>query len=160
MAVTNQKSDQITNFDAVPAVNEQAHNLHGRVRMAYVSHTQSGAGDATSDIELLRLPAGKVRLLGNISNLEFSWATASATADVGWAAYTDLNGDAVAADPNGLDDGINVDTANTETAIGSLVEAKTKLFESNSGVSIMLTSQDVALADGDTVEGVIYYVVD
>lgn len=160
MAVTNQKSDQVTNFDAVPPVKAGAHDIHGRLRVAYFKHTQSGAGDATSDIEAVRLPAGKVRILGALSNIEVSWATASATMDVGWAAYEDLNGTAVAADPNGLDDGINVDTANTETAIGSLVEAKTKLFESKGGVSIMLTSQDVALADGDTAEGYIVYVVD
>lgn len=160
MAVTNQKSGALDNLDASPPVIDHSFNNHGRLRVAYFSHTQDGVGDATSDIEAVRLPPGKVRVLGNLSNIEVSWATSSATMDVGWGAYSDLDGTAVAADPNGLDDGIDVDTANTETVIGSLVEAKTKVFESQDGVSIMLTSQDVALADGDIAEGYIIYVMD
>ena len=159
MAVTTQKSTQLTNLDALPPVLEDSADYAGRLRVAYFSATQSGAGDATSSAEIVRLPPGRVTLLGALSNIEHNWTTASATMDVGWDAYTEIDGTAVAADPNGLDDGIAVDTAG-ETAIGSIVAAGRKQFDSNTGVSIRLTSQDVALADADTAEGYLIYVVD
>lgn len=159
MAVTTQKSTQLTNLDALPPVLEGSADYAGRLRVAYFAFTQSGAGDATSSAEVVRLPPGQVTLLGRLSNIEHNWTTALATMDVGWDAYTALDGSTVAADPNGLDDGIDVDAAG-ETTIGSIVPAGRKQFESQDGVSIRLTSQDVALADGDTAEGYLIYVVD
>jgi len=159
MAVTTQKSTQVTNFDAEPAVMEETSDIHGRLRIAYFDHTQSGAGDATSSVEIVRLPPGTVRLLGALSRIEHAWTTASATMDVGWDAYTDLDGDAVAADADGLDNGIDVDTAGV-TAIGSTQAADTKTFISRDGVSIRLTSQDTAIADTNTASGYLVYVVD
>jgi len=159
MAVTTQKSTQLTNLDALPPVLEGSADYAGRLRVAYFSFTQDGAGDATSSAEIVRLPPGQVTLLGRLSNVEHNWTTASATMDVGWDAYTEPDGTAVAADPNGLDDGIDVDTAG-ETTIGSIVAAGRKQFDSQDGVSIRLTSQDVAIADTDTAEGYLVYVVD
>ena len=138
---------------------EDAADYAGRLRVAYFASTQSGAGDATSSVEVVRLPPGTVTLLGRLCNIEHNWTTTSATMDVGWDAYTALDDSAVAADPNGLDDGIDVDTAG-ETTIGSAVAAGRKQFASKDGVSIRLTSQDVAIADGDTAEGYLVYVVD
>jgi len=159
MAVTTQKSTQVTNTDATPPVMEETSDLHGRMRIAYFDHTQSGAGDATSSVEIVRLPPGTVRLLGALSRIEHAWTTASATMDVGWDAYIDLDGDAVAADADGLDNGIDVDTAGV-TAIGSTQAADTKVFTSREGVSIRLTSQDTAIADTNTASGYLVYVVD
>lgn len=159
MAVTTQKGTQVTNFDAEPAVMEETSDVHGRLRIAYFDHTQSGAGDATSSVEVVRLPPGTVRLLGALSRVEHNWTTASATMDIGWDAYTDLDGDAVAADSDGIDDGIDVDTAGA-TAIGSALTADTKVFISRDGVSIRLTSQDTAIADTDTASGYLVYVLD
>lgn len=161
MAITTQKGDQITNLDAVPTVIAGSHTLHGRLRVAYFSHTQSGVGAATSSVEIVRLPPGTARLIGYLSHIQHNWTTASATMDVGWDAYTDLDGNAVAADPNGLDDGIDVDAAGI-TTIGSIVTAtgRTKVFQSKGGVSIRLTSQDVAIADTDTAVGCLVYVMD
>lgn len=159
MAVTTQKSTQVTNTDATPPVMEETSDLHGRMRIAYFDHTQDGAGDATSSVEIVRLPPGTVRLLGALSRVEHDWTTASATMDVGWDAYVDLDGDAVAADADGIDDGIDVDTAGA-TAIGSALTADTKVFTSREGVSIRLTSQDEAIADTDTASGYLVYVVD
>lgn len=159
MAVTTQKSTQLTNLDATPPVIEETADYAGRLRVAYFSATQSGAGDATSSVEIVRLPPGRVTLLGRLSNIEHDWTTALATMDVGWDAYTEPDGTAVAADPNGLDDGIDVDTAG-ETTIGSIVAAGRKQFDSQGGVSIRLTSQDVALADASTAEGYLVYVLD
>ena len=93
--------------------------------------------------------------------IKHNWTTSSATMDIGWDAYTDLDGDSVAADPNGMDDGLNVDTAGTVSTICTVLTTdNTKLFESKGKVSIRLTSQDVALAASSTVYGYLVYVVD
>lgn len=159
MAVTTQKSTQVTNFDASPSVREETSDVHGRLRIAAFDHTQSGAGDATSSAEVARLPAGTVRLLGALSRVEHNWTTSSATMDVGWDAYTDLDGDAVAADADGIDNGVSVDTAGA-MAVGSALTADTKVFTSQGGVSIRLTSTDTAIVSGDTASGYLVYVLD
>lgn len=161
MAVTSQKSDQYTNVTATPRVKQDAHAMSGKVRIAYVTHTQSGAGDATSDVALFKLPAGKVRLLGAMSHVYVNWTTGSATIDIGWAAYTDIDGTAVAASIDGIDNGVSVDTAGAIT-LGSELTATgyTKVFESQDGVVIMAASTDAAIADADTLAGTIAYAVE
>lgn len=161
MAVTTQNSTEYGNQIATPPVKQDAQVLSGKLRIATFNHTQSGAGDATSSIALAKLPAGKVRLIGLLSHAYVTWATASATVDFGWDAYTDIDGAAVAADPNGLDDGLDVDAAGAET-FGSVLAAtgSVKVFESKDGVVIRATSQDVAIADADTIAGYLVYVVE
>ena len=157
MAVTTDQSTELDNQDARPPVANHSSLVGGRLRMAKFTTTQSGAGDATSSFKIAKLPPGKITLLGALCNCTHNWTTASATMDVGWDAYTDFNGDAVAADPNGIDDGINVDTAGS-TAFGSALTAGLKNFESKDGVDIRITSQDTAIADADTAEGYLVYV--
>lgn len=166
MAVTTQNSTEYGNTVASPVVNNPTSDVHGRVRIAYFDHTQSGAGDATSSVALCRLPGGRVRLLLGSSLLYVNWTTASATLDLGWDAYTAEGGTAVVADPNGLADGISVETAGylTGSGLASLAdvvaEGGTKVFESQAGVVIRATSQDVALAASSTIRGYIMYVID
>jgi len=162
MAVTTQESTQYANtFTTTPAVVNPASDVHGRVRIAYFIHNQSGAGDATSSVAVAKLPAGKVRLLGMLSHIYVNWTTASATLDAGWDAYTDFDGTAVAADPDGIDNGVDVDTVGMQV-LGSALNAtgRTKSFESKDGVVIRLTSQDTAIVDDDDIVGIIVYVVD
>lgn len=167
MAVTTQYS---TEYDQVyvdqPPTLLNPTEIHGRVRVAYVTHVQSGAGDATSSVALFKLPPGRVRLLLGSSFLYVNWTTASATLDLGWDAYTDLSGTAVVADPNGLADGIDVDTVGLRsgedlvTLAAILALGGSKVFESKDGVVIRATSQDVAIADGDDLVGHFMYVID
>ena len=164
MAVTTQKTTEYTNATASPVTLNEAHAYHGRVRIAYFTHDQAGAGDAGSSVALCSLPAGKVRVLLSSSNAYVNWTTGSATLDLGWDAYTDIDGDAVAADPNGLVDGLNVDTVGYFSLEGALAGVKatggTHTFESQGGVVIRATSQDVAIASGDDLVGYILYIVD
>jgi hypothetical protein len=161
MAVTTQNSTQYGNMVATPPVKQDAHVMLGKVRIAYFEHTQSGAGEATSSAAIVKLPPGKVRVLGPDSHAYVNWTTASATLDLGWDAYTNINGVTVVADPNGLDDGIDVELAGFQT-FGSAVVASggTKVFESQDGVVLRVTSQDVALASASTIAGYICYVIE
>ena len=165
MTATTQYSDPYDNaYVDVPQTTLATTEMHGRVRCAYVSHTQSGAGDATSSVALFKLPPGRVRFLGALSRAYVNWTTASATLDLGWDAYTDMAGATVAANPDGLVDGLDVDTVGFRTFEGAiaanLLTGGTYLFESKDGVTIRATSQDTAIANGDDLVGCFFYVVD
>jgi hypothetical protein len=165
MAVTTQKSTEYTNATASPPVNLATTDMHGRVRVAYFTHDQSGAGDAGSSVALCKLPPGRVRLLLGSSFMYVNWTTVSATLDLGWDAYTDLEGDAVAADADGLIDGMDVDAVGLRSGEDLVTLAAiqatggTKLFESNSGVVIRATSP-TAIVSGDDLVGYFLYVID
>ena len=161
MAVTTQKSTEHTNATATPVTLNPTTDYAGRVRIMYFTHAQSGAGDATSSVALGSLPAGKVKVLLSSSNAYVNWTTGSAKLDLGWDAYTDGDGNSVAADADGLVDGLNVDTAG-QFSFGADQAATggTYTFNSKSGVTIRATSQDTAIADGDDLVGYILYVVD
>ena len=163
MAVTTQKSTEYTNATATPVTLNEANVYHGRVRIAYFTHDQDGVGDAGSSVALCSLPAGKVKVLLKSSNAYVNWTTSSATLDLGWDAYTDIDGDAVALDIDGLIDGLSVDTVGYFTLEGALAAVKatggTYTFETQSGVVIRATSP-TAMVDGDDLVGYLLYVVD
>lgn len=168
MAVTTQNSTEYANTVATPPVMNQPTEDHGRMRVKYFKHTQSGAGDAGSSVALCKLPGGKVRMILALSRVYVNWTTTSANLDLGWDAYTSgasgTEGDTIAADPDGLVDNLDVDTVGYFTFEGSLAATKalggTYVFESQDGVVIRATSQAAAMADGDVIAGYIIYVVD
>ncbi len=166
MAVTTQKSTEYTNVTATPVVNNSTTEQHGRVRIAFFTHDQSGAGDATSSVTLCKLPAGRVRLLLGSSFIYANWTTATADLDLGWDAYTGQDGVAVAADPNGLADVIDVEAAGTldgitlTTLAAMKATGGTKVFESKDGVVLRATSTTTGIVDGDDLVGYFMYVVD
>lgn len=164
MAVTTEKSTEYTNATATPPTMAQPTESQGRLRVAFFTHDQSGAGDATSSVALAKIPGGRVRVLTSLSRAYVNWTTGSATLDLGWDAFTAVDGTTTAADPNGLIDGLNVDTVGYQTLEGALAGIKatggTHVFESRDGVVIRATSQDTAIASGDDLVGYLIYVVD
>lgn len=165
MTVTTQYSTEYNQaYVTVPSSNVTTAEKAGRLRIMFFTCTQSGAGEATSSVVLGKLPAGRVRLLGSLSRAYVNWTTASATLDLGWDAYTAMDGTTTAADPNGLIDGLDVDTVGFHTLegaiAGELLTGGTHVFESKDGVVIRATSQDTAIADGDDLVGYLIYVVD
>jgi len=162
MAVTTQESTEYANtYTTTPAVKNPPSDVHGRLRIAFFTHDQSGAGDATSSVAVAKLPPGKVRLIGKLSQAYVNWTTAAATLDCGWDAYNDFDGAAVAADVDGLDNGVSVETAGSFN-FGSALAATgyTKSFESRDGVDIRVSSTDTAIVAGDDLVGYLIYVVD
>lgn len=164
MAVTTQEATEYTSLVTTPAT-LYPDQYHGMVRSTKFTHTQSGAGDATSSAAIAKLPAGRVTLLLDTSYAYVNWTTASATLDLGWDAYVALSdGAAVAADPDGLVDGMDVDTVgrrvfSTSAVAALLLNGYEKTFESRTGVTIRATSQDAAIATGDDLCGRLYYIV-
>jgi hypothetical protein len=159
MAVTAQSSTEYTNQNATPVTVMDSITNNGKVNFAKVTFTQSGAGDATSTVNLIDLPAGKVRFLGNMSALECSAFGASRVLDIGWTAYTDIDGAAVTADADGLDNDLDVSAAarlglGTNTAVA---DGGTYVFESQTGVTLQATVAGGTIPDGATLKGVIAY---
>lgn len=162
MAVTTEDSLEYAKTVAVPAKVPETHQLHGRLRIAFFDFTQgSAAGDAGSIARVVKLPAGKVRLILPMSRIAFSAMGTARTMDIGWLAYTDDDGaDAVAADPNGLDDGVDVATAGSVNPGGTIGTHETKLFESAAGVSLTLQINDGTIPAAATLKGYFVYVRD
>jgi hypothetical protein len=164
MAVTTQNSTEYANTIAVPPVNNNTTEDHGRLRLMFFTCLQDGAGDATSSVVLGKLPPGRVRVLASLSRAYVNWTTSSAALDLGWDAYTAMNGSTTAADPDGLINGLSVDTVGFQTMEGAiaanLLTGGTYLFESKDGVKIRATSQDTAIATGDDLVGYLSYVLD
>jgi hypothetical protein len=164
MAVTTQNSTEYANTIAVPPVNNNTTEDHGRMRIMFFTCLQDGAGDATSSVVLGKLPPGRVRVLASLSRAYVNWTTSSAALDLGWDAYTAMNGSTTAADADGLINGLSVDTVGFQTMEGAiaanLLTGGTYLFESKDGVKIRATSQDTAIATGDDLVGYLAYVLD
>jgi hypothetical protein len=162
MAVTTEYSSQYTeSYVTVPAKVPETHEWMGRFRIGYFEFTQgSAAGDATSEAYLIRLPAGKVRLILPMSRIHVSALGSSRTFDLGWLAYTDDDNSSVAADPNGLDDGVDVSSAVAFAPAGTVGTHETKLFESKAGVTISAQINDGTIPAAATIGGYFVYVID
>lgn len=165
MAVTVQYSPQ---YQAAAQVNSSgararvddndAKDAGGKLRVAYFKHTQSGAGDATSQAYLCKLPAGTVRVIPALSYVRCSAFGAARTVDIGYGAYTDKNGATVATDPDAFADGLDVSSAAKkvldETAALAAVSAE---LESNSGIDVVAVVAGGTIPDAATLEGHIVY---
>jgi len=151
MATTN--STQYGNTVAVPPVMNAVHEAHGRVRVAAFDYTQSGAGTAGDYVNLVKLPAGAIRVLSVY--VAFSAFGASRTLDLGYGAYTALsNGATVAADADGI-------SANTDiSGAGSVTSVANDQVSSTDGVLVTAQVNDGTLPDAATLNGYVLYVVD
>tara|TARA_R100000656_G_C3910575_1_gene120807 strand:+ start:43 stop:525 length:483 start_codon:yes stop_codon:yes gene_type:complete len=160
MAVTTQKSTQVTNMDATPPTIMDTTSLHGRLRVAFFAHTQDGAGDATSTVDLVKLPTGTGRILVRSSFLAASAFGSSRTLDIGYVAHTDTNGDAVAVDVDAVLDGLDVSGA-TNAMLGTGTNTvDTYLYDSNAPLTIQAVVAGGTIPDTATLSGYIVYVLD
>lgn len=113
MAVTAEKSNQVTNEEAKPPVRLRTDELGGRLRIARFTFTQgASAGDANSTADLIKLPIGKsVTVLKSMSRIVCSAFGAARVLDIGHTGYTNLDGTVVAAAADVLMDGQDVSAA-------------------------------------------------
>jgi len=153
MAVTIQNSSQYAKASAVPPTLNAVTDWHGRVRKYFFDFTQSAAGDAGSLVYAVKIPAGKIRLYLPASRIYFSAMGTARTLDIGWLAYNTPDGTVVAADPNGLDDNVDVSSAGSVNPGGTIGTHETKLFDSREGVTLTLQVNDGTLPDAATFSG-------
>lgn len=173
MAVLTEYSTQYTNsYITVPMVANHPTEDGGVMMIKYFAHAFSATADVTSSVALCKLPPGQVRLILPLSYAYINWTTGSQTLDLGWDAYTAMDGSTTAADPDGLIDGLDVDAVGFRNFVGNATGALntnfttagvetlggTYLFNSKSGVVIRATTQDQAGVSGDTIAGFLTYV--
>ena len=151
MSVTNQKSTQATNHDAVPKVQLDWYDLGFTVHGARVTSTQSGAGDANSTMLLQYVPANKL-ILPHLSKLYTTDFGTGETLDVGTATDEDLFASAVdvatAATSFYLDEAHDISAAATDLSNGVLTTAETAIYAK---------CEAAAYTDGAKVNGFIYF---
>jgi hypothetical protein len=173
MAVTIENSVELANQLAHPPVEMESNYIYGKLRVYSINFTQgAAAGDIGSTQRLIRLPAGKIRLLAPNSWLKNSAWTATATIDIGWEAYRDKSGVVVAADPDGIVDGRlatnsitwNLALAPTDAVGGvqgaGISDNLTKVFESSNGVVLTSTNGVATIPAGATLKGFVVVAVE
>lgn len=167
MAVTHDNSVELDNvITDEPREMNPVSSWGGKLQIAFFTHDQSGTGDAGSDVGIVKLPAGRVRVILPLSQAYVNWTTGSALVDLGWDAYTGLDGVTVVADADGLANDIDVESAGLFNfgAFGTMPAAikatgGTKVFTSKDGVTLRATSP-TAMVSGDDLVGYIIYVCD
>lgn len=110
MAVTTQNSTEFANNVADPVVLNPVDKWGGRLRYYEFNHTQSGAGDANSLINLVEVPPG-FRVIPKISLLDRTALGTGTTLDIGFTAHTDKENAAIAAVVDKFLDGLDVAAA-------------------------------------------------
>lgn len=160
MTVTTQKSDQLALGDLTPDEKINASEFTGKARIAYVSFTQVGVGDVGSTIDLCKLPAGRVRVLGSASFLSTSAQSTARTLSVGNAAYTGIDGVAVAASVNSVKAAYSTASAALTRLDPAAGADPSVLFISKDGVTLQGVVAGDTIPDGATVKGWIAYVTD
>lgn len=165
MAVTTEKSTQVTNMEAMPPVKLAAGELHGRIRIARFTFTQgAAAGDANSTADLVKLPPGKnITLLKNLSRVTCSALGAARVLDIGHTGYTNIDGTVVAAAADVLLDGGDVSAAAT-LAMGAGTNALTAndafVFDNKTGVTLQGKVTGGTIPAGATLHGYFAYIED
>lgn len=160
MAVTTEKSTQLTSIEATPPTMLDTRDNHGRLRYARFTFTQgAAAGDIASYQRLVKLPAGKVRVILELSKIRTSAFGAARTLDFGWEAYT-KNGAAVAKSDAGLDAAQDVSAAIGYAPVGTILLDETKEFDSDTGVVLCTKVAGGTIPAAATISGHVAYVVD
>lgn len=115
----------------------------------------AAAGDATSTAQLAFLEGGRFVVLPKLSFIDWSAFGAARVLDIGLSAYTDEDGNTVAAAPTAFDEDIDVSAAG-RAAMGSDIAAVTGgrfLVKSRSGVTIVATVAGGTIPAGATLTG-------
>lgn len=160
MAVTTESSDQVSQVETNGSDLVKNSDWNAKGQYFFFTFTQGAAnGDAGSIVRAIRIPPGRWRMILSECRIYFEAMGTARTMDIGWLAYTDVNGDTVVADPNGLDDGIDVSSAGSVVPAGTIGTHETKVFDARStdGVTITLQINDGTLPIGKDISG--YFVL-
>lgn len=165
MAITNEKSAELTLVTGTPASMVEVFKWHGRLRVATFKHTQgAAAGDIGSTADLVKLPAGSVRVIGALSKIYFRGNTALTTMDVGTRAFKKLDGttNAELATAYVSAFAVGAGTVNTplDEAVANAGTFHDTVHQSQDGVTIFAKVAGAVWAVGAVTEGFIVYVLD
>lgn len=100
-----------------------------RVSFARLTFTAAGYTTASAgDLSLIRMPAGKVRILGDLSRVICPQGTSTSDLDIGYSSHVNEDGTAVNADQDGYAASLDVGggAINAALATGSVFEHNSK----------------------------------
>ena len=170
MAVTNEKSLQVNKLEAQPPEGIPTTDWKGVKRILRFEFTQgTDPGDAGSTADLVKLPAGNIRVLLAECFMHRSAFTGGRTLDIGWAAYKTPEGADVAADPDAFVDGLDVALAGDALwseanqgagGVNGLGLDSSVLVQSRSGVTVQATVAGNTILPGVTLTGYVTYIQD
>ncbi len=111
MALTiGHRSTQLAQLNTNPQDWLEPHEHEGRVRIfrGYFKNTTGGTIATGVNISMVKVPPCRILAM---SKFRFSAFGASATIDIGWQNYTEVDGDAVTEDPDGIKNDLDVSSA-------------------------------------------------
>ena len=138
----------------------------GGLNIAWFTYTHAG-GAGTHTIDLVTLPAGKIRVMSSLSYISMSQMVTSADAHLGHRAYTQPDGTAVAEDDNEWVDNSDVGGAaragawsnQIGTAVNGAVNLADTEYETQEGLKIFVTIDTANIEDTDTIDGYVVYMM-
>lgn len=160
MAVVNTYSDQLQAVDEdAPTSKVYPDEWSGKLRIAHFTLTQVTAGDATSVAYLVKLPAGRVRILLDKSVIANSAFGTSRTLDIGYGDYTAKDGTTTSGDADAFKADLDVSAAAAAASLAQAAGADpTVLFETRDGLMIQAAVAGGTIPAAATLKGYIVYV--
>jgi len=154
MAVTIQNSTEKTAGYRGKPVND-----HGKLRIQYFDlPATTVAGDATSEVNLCKLPFGEIRVIGSLSRISHSAFGAARTLDVGHREYQKRDDPAATLEPeddNAFISALDVSGAGVGVAFGTSIDFD---LYSKGGVNVYATVKGGTIPIGATISGFMVYV--
>jgi hypothetical protein len=150
-AVLTTKAAPYATVGSVPPVNAEVNEWRGHLRVMHFKLTLAVAHGIASTITLVKLPAGRVRVINTLSRIFWTNPTDGAAVDIGYAAHVDSDGTAVVASTDYFADAAT-DSAGTYQVVatgathnqglpfGHDAGDVSKLFDSKGGVEITLSN--------------------
>jgi len=152
MAIVNEVSTQLALTQATPKEFIDTSEW-GVTSKRYFDHTRAAVGDANSTVDLIDVPAGRVRIVMPDFVIANSAFGAARTMEVGHTGYTDKDGTVVAADDDAFDTAVDVSAAATtklDTAVGA---DPTMYFNTRSGFTIQVKIENGTSPAAATLKG-------
>lgn len=141
MALTPLFSAEFSDYQSKPKKQIEAWKWGSKVRSSVAKYTPTVAAQGTAQV--IRLPAGKIRVFPDLSRMASPAGAAGATLSVGYESYTRADGTVVAADPVAFANAVVI-TAAVDQAL-PLPTAPYLDLDSQDGVTIFIT---IATANG------------
>jgi hypothetical protein len=151
MAVLALKSDEMAdNYRGRPT------NDHGKLRIQYFNlPAVAVAGDATTTIDLCKLPPGQLKVIPCLSRITTSAWGASRTLSIGHLAYLSADATTEAANASAFISAMDVSSAVAAAAFSTVLEYD---IYSKAGVTVQGSVAGGTIPVGATMEGFIVYV--
>jgi hypothetical protein len=135
----------------------RSENVEGAIQFARLGPYTHAAGAGIGEINLVKLPPGRIMVLPALSRIVSSAMVSTADLHIGVRAYTEEDGDAVSEDDNmfldNADAGSAINTTFNPAAAGDL-----QVLDSQEGVIVFAMVDTANIEDTDTIDGWVAYV--